>query len=97
MMSNVLSKIRQLMALAASDSAEAAEARTAAHIAVRLIHGHRIELRDPSDEGSAPTTTRVIRARYRGRCTRCGRDYAAGNFVAWTKGRGAMHTNCTET
>lgn len=96
MMSDVLSKIRHLIALAASGSAEAAEARTAAHIAVRLIQGHRIELRDPLENRSGASTTRVIRARYAGRCIRCGRVYPVGSFVVWTKGRGAVHTNCTE-
>jgi len=95
-MTRVVAKIQRLIALAANDSAEAAEARTAAHIAARLIHGYRIELRDPSQSETTAPPTKVIQSRYAGRCNRCGRNYQVGELVAWTKGRGAAHNKCAD-
>lgn len=93
-MSRVLAKIQRLIALAANDSAEVAEARTAAHIAARLIHAHRIELHDPVEQPLPARPTRIIRSRYVGRCSRCGRVYEVGDLVAWTRGLGAAHEKC---
>ena len=95
-MTAILSKIQRLIALAANESAGAAEARTAAHIAARLIQGYRIELRDPNGANTSTTPAKVIQSRYAGRCNRCGGDYAVGEFVAWTKGHGAAHTKCVD-
>ena len=95
-MTPVLAKIQRLIALAANDSAAAPEARTAAHVAARLIHGHRIELHDPAERVTNAVPTKVIKSRYAGRCNRCGGHYEAGEVVAWTKGRGAAHAKCID-
>lgn len=95
-MTPVLAKIQRLIALAANDSAAVPEARTAAHVAARLILGHRIELRDPAEQAANAVPTKVIRSRYAGRCNRCGGDYKVGETVVWTKGRGAAHTKCAD-
>jgi hypothetical protein len=92
----ILAKIQRLIALAANDSAAAPEARTAAHVAARLIHGHRIELHDPAERATNAVPAKVIESRYTGRCNRCGGEYQVGEFVAWTKGRGAAHTKCAD-
>jgi hypothetical protein len=93
---NVLTRIHQLITLAANESAESAEARTAAHVAARLIHRHGIELRQPGAGEVAASPTRVIRSRYSGRCTHCGGRYDVGDAVAWTRGLGAAHVRCCD-
>jgi hypothetical protein len=95
-MTPVLAKIQRLIALAANDSAPAPEARTAAHVAARLIHGHRIELHDPAERATNAVRTKMINSRYAGRCNRCGGDYVVGEVVAWTKDRGAAHAKCVD-
>jgi hypothetical protein len=105
-MTAVLSRIRRLIALAANESAAVPEARTAAHIAARLIQGHRIELHDPTDLGTRGVVTprsaastvpsKIIKSRYDGLCNRCGHHYGVGESVAWTKGRGAAHVKCAD-
>jgi hypothetical protein len=96
-MSRVVSRIQQLIALATNDHAAAEEARTAARIAARLIHGHGIELKDPAETSTAPPPPKTIRSRYAGRCIVCGRDYNVGDTVKWTKGRGTAHVKCGDT
>lgn len=91
-MSAALSRIQHLIALAESRGVEDAEARTAARIAVKLIHAHGIEMRDPSESASPPP--RMIHSRYAGRCNKCGASYQQGELVAWTKGCGAAHPGC---
>jgi hypothetical protein len=91
-MSRIVSRIQQLIALATNDNAATEEARTAARIAARLIHGHGIELKDPAEMSAPPPKT--IRSRYAGRCIICSRDYDIGDTVKWTRGRGSAHVNC---
>ncbi|HVY26137.1 MAG TPA: DUF2786 domain-containing protein [Polyangiaceae bacterium] len=93
-MQGVLVKIQRLIAIATHENAQAEEARTAAHIAARLIQGHGIELQDPAERPSGGAQAKTIRSRYIGRCTLCGGAYQVGELVKWTKGRGSAHATC---
>lgn len=96
-MTSVLARIQHLLALATNDKAEREEARTAAHIAARLIRGHGIALQESRATSTGPTPARTIRSRYVGHCTVCGNQYRVGDLVSWAKGRGSAHASCAKS
>lgn len=98
-MTDVLDRVRKLLALATSPFPE--EARTAAVKAAQLIREHGIELHEhgAAPRPAAPTQEpmrerRIIVSKYDGTCSACGEYYEAGERVAWARGRGALHVAC---
>jgi hypothetical protein len=105
MSADVLKRIEQLIALAASPEVE--EARSAAFAAAKLIREHAVKLSVDSAAQPSPkrgaerpkstakmTEPRVITAKYPGRCRRCGTSHGAGDQVRWMAGIGACHVAC---
>jgi hypothetical protein len=96
-LTGVVERIGALIDRAVCPSASPEEARTCAHIAVRLIREHRIRV---GQEVALPSTTepvvRTICSKYDGWCKVCGGPYYVGATVVWTKGRGAAHLPCSQ-
>lgn len=103
-MTDVLDRVKKLLALATSPFPE--EARTAAFKAAQLIKEHKIELRLPGPvAGGVPPWSpppskpkeqerRIIVSKYEGWCRVCSSGYAVGEYVAWAKEKGAIHAKC---
>ena len=103
-MTDVLDRVKKLLALATSPFPE--EARTAAFKAAQLIKEHKIELHLPGTSAGAaappwsppPRSSgderRIITSQFAGWCRVCNCTYAAGEHVAWAKGKGAIHAKC---
>jgi hypothetical protein len=102
--SNVLERVRSLIALTASPNEN--EARNAALLAVSLIvrHGLAISLparppargarRSSSSKKAVANATERITSPLGGDCIGCGERYRSGQTVYWFTSGGGMHPAC---
>jgi hypothetical protein len=105
-MSDVLTRVRHLIALTASSSEN--EARNAAVLAIRLIARHGLVISLPAHPPSAkaarrrssaskravPNPTERIVSPLGGDCIGCGERYRSGQIVYWFASGSGMHPAC---
>lgn len=92
-MRDVMNRVQKLLAMSTSPVEE--EARTAAHMACKLIIEHGL-LKPAQSTAADNTRPRRFPSGYSGVCKHCGEPYAAGEYILWKRGHGTTHELRTE-